>query len=572
MDKVTFSELGLSAELLQAVNDLGFLVATTIQSEAIPVMLTGKDIIGQAQTGTGKTAAFGLPMLEKIKAEQKHVQALIMCPTRELCLQVTIEIRKLAAHKKGVKAVAIFGGDSYERQIKGLKEGSQIVVGTPGRIIDHMERGTLLLNQIHMLVLDEADEMLNMGFRDDMEKILSKTPSQRQTALFSATMSPEILAIAQKFMDRPQQIKVTRGEVTNRSVTQQYMEVVPSAKVEVLSRIIDVHQLGLVLVFCNQKKTVDELAERLRERGYPAEALHGDLPQAARNIVMSRFRSGSINLLIATDVAARGLDVDDIDAVVNYDIPYDPEVYVHRIGRTGRAGKSGKAYSLIAGPEKRRLEEISRYTKAEIVREPVPAFQQVITMRGERFVEKVVKMVQGNEWQNFSPFVPKLFAAALSTEQIIAALVKMNFGEIKNEFQKDNIETFSLERTKNKSRREFKTDTKSEQDFIRKNKKGMHKFQERTDKKSGKPFASGRDKNMTSLILNIGKKDKITPSHIVGAIAGESGLPASILGRIDINDKVTSIAIPNAHLEVIVRSLEGVKIKGKKVKLMVEKD
>lgn len=572
MNKVTFNELGLSAELLQAVNDLGFLVATTIQSEAIPVMLSGKDIVGQALTGTGKTAAFGLPMLEKIKAEQKYVQTLVMCPTRELCLQVAIEIRKLATHKKGVKVVAIFGGDSYDRQIKGLREGSQIVVGTPGRIIDHMDRGTLQLNQIQTLILDEADEMLNMGFRDDMEKILSKTPAQRQTALFSATMSPEILAIAQKFMDRPQLIKVTQGEVTNRSVTQQFMEVVPSAKVEVLSRIIDVHQLGLVLVFCNQKKTVDELAERLRERGYPAEALHGDLPQAARNIVMSRFRSGSINLLIATDVAARGLDVDDIDAVVNYDIPYDPEVYVHRIGRTGRAGKSGKAYSLVAGPEKRRLEEISRYTKAEIVREPVPAFQQVITMRGERFVDKVVQTVQEKEWQSFSPFVSKLFATGLPTEQIIAALVKMNFGEIKNEFQKDNIETFSLERAKNKSRREFRTDTKSEQDYFKKNKKGVNKFQDRTDKKSGKPFASGKDKNMTSIILSIGKKDKITPAHIVGAIAGESGLPASILGRIDINDKVTSVAVPNAHLEAIVRSLEGVKIKGKKVTLRLDKD
>lgn len=572
MNKVTFNELGLSPELLQAVHDLGFLVATSIQAEAIPVMMTGQDIIGQAQTGTGKTAAFGLPMLEKIHPELKYVQTLIMCPTRELCLQVAIEIRKLAAHKKGLKVVAIFGGDSYDRQIKGLKEGAQVVVGTPGRIIDHMDRGTLLINQISTLVLDEADEMLNMGFREDMEKILKQTPDTRQTVLFSATMSAEIMGIAQKFMRGPQLIKVTGGEVTNRSVAQMYMEVIPSAKVEVLSRIIDVHQLGLVLVFCNQKKTVDELAERLRERGYPAEALHGDLPQAARNIVMSRFRSGSINLLIATDVAARGLDVEDIDAVVNYDIPYDPEVYVHRIGRTGRAGKSGKAYSLIAGAEKRRLNDITRYTKAEIQREAVPAFDQVLSMRGERFVEKVVQTVRDQEWQNFTPFVSKLFAAGLSTEQIIASLVKLNFGEIKNEFQKENIETFSFERNKQKSRKEFKTDMKAEQKFLDKRSKSKSNAKERVNKKTGKPFPTGKGKNMTTLVITIGKKDKISPSHIVGALAGESGLPGNILGRIDIGDKITRVDIPNAHLEEIIRSLEGVKIKGKKVKLHVERD
>ncbi len=570
MTNKTFEELGLSEAILSAVSTMGFSIATPIQSEAIPPLLSGKDIIGQAQTGTGKTAAFGIPLLERMDTSTKGVKAIILCPTRELCLQVADEMKKLSSFRKDVQVLAIFGGDSYERQIKGLKGGANVVVGTPGRVIDHIERKTLKLENVQCVVLDEADEMLNMGFREDMESILSETPQERQTVLFSATMSKEILALTKRFQRDAELIKVTREELTNSSTAQYFLDVKHGAKLEALCRLMDVQQLELALVFCNQKRTVDEVAEKLRDRGYPAEALHGDLPQAARNVVMNRFRNGSLKLLIATDVAARGIDVDDVDAVINYDMPYDPEVYVHRIGRTGRAGRSGKAFSLVTGAERRRLWDISRYTKVEVERMPVPTFQDVVRMRRQQFTKRVIDTAQAGGLEPFEGLLPKLLESGFSTEQIVAALVKINFGELKNEFVQENIDAGAERKTAPRKEAFKKADFKP----AGKNRGGYAERSaprgERFDKKSGKPYSSGRGGTMTRLVINIGKQEKISPSNIVGAIAGESGIPGSVLGQIDIYDRYTSVDVPATLVEEVLRGMSGAKIKGKKVRVSVE--
>ena len=340
-EKIRFDSLPLSEGIQEAVKEMGFEFASPIQSEAIPFVMEGRDVIGQAQTGTGKTAAFGIPMIEHIVPFEKFVQAIILCPTRELAVQVSEEMRKLSKFTKGVWVTTVYGGDSIDRQIKSLKAGANIVVGTPGRVIDLIERRALKLNQTSMVVLDEADEMLDMGFREDIESILEEIPNERQTVLFSATMSKPILALTNRFLTDPKLVKVVKNEITNVNIEQLYFDVKGRAKMEVTTRLIDFYALKLVLIFCNQKKRVDEVVEELALRGYAAEGLHGDLRQSQRTQVMNRFRSGNVSFLVATDVAARGLDVERITHVVNYDIPYDTESYIHRIGRTGRAGASG---------------------------------------------------------------------------------------------------------------------------------------------------------------------------------------------------------------------------------------
>ena len=339
----------LSKEIYQAVLDMGFEEATPIQSQAIPLVKAGKDIIGQSQTGTGKTAAFGIPCLERIDPDDRRLQALILCPTRELAIQVSEEFRKLLKYKDNIRVVPIYGGQPIDRQILARKKGAQVVIGTPGRVMDHMRRRTLKMETVQMMILDEADEMLDMGFREDIETILVKIPEDHQTLLFSATLSPEILDITRRFQRDPEYVKIVRKELTVPNIEQYYFDVKEKTKLEALTRIIDVYMPNLAMVFCNTKKRVDDLVELLQGRGYFAEGLHGDLKQAQRDKVMQKFRNGTIEILVATDVAARGIDVDDIDIVFNYDVPQDEEYYVHRIGRTGRAGRSGKAFTFCVG-------------------------------------------------------------------------------------------------------------------------------------------------------------------------------------------------------------------------------
>ena len=350
MQVTQFYEMDLSNAVKQAVADIGFEQATDIQASAIPLILEGRDVIGHSQTGTGKTAAFSIPAIERINCEDRSIQVLILCPTRELAVQACDEIHKFTKYLPRIRTIPIYGGQRMEIQIAALKTGVHVVVGTPGRVMDHMRRRTLNLNGLKMLVLDEADEMLSMGFRDDIETIIGQTPVNRQTVLFSATMSPEILAITEKYQTSPALIKIAHQQLTVPSIAQYYYEVPAGTKTEALSRLLDVYHPEISMVFCNTKRQVEELVSELQLRGYMADGLHGDMKQQQRNHVMNRFKKRQIDILVATDVAARGIDVDHVEAVFNYDVPQDVEYYVHRIGRTGRAGNSGTAYNPVERP------------------------------------------------------------------------------------------------------------------------------------------------------------------------------------------------------------------------------
>lgn len=390
METISFENMELDARLLRAVKEMGFEEASPIQTQAIPAATEGRDLIGQAQTGTGKTAAFGLPLLERIDPEVKKVQALVLLPTRELAMQVAEEFRRFAKFMHGVKILAVYGGQEMGKQIRAL-HGVNVVVGTPGRVMDHMRRHTIKTEWIHTVVLDEADEMLNMGFLEDMETILSQLPEERQTMMFSATMPPAIVEISQRFLKEPMMVQVAKKELTVPKITQYYYQVSQENKAEVMSRLLDMYTPKLSIVFCNKKRQVDELARELQERGYLAEGLHGDLKQEQRDQVMNRFRQGRTNILVATDVAARGIDVGAVEAVFNYDIPQDDEYYVHRIGRTGRAGREGMAFSFVVGRELYKLRDIQRYCKAVMIPQAVPTLAELTKIRAERILDQAEK-------------------------------------------------------------------------------------------------------------------------------------------------------------------------------------
>ncbi len=380
---------GLSSEVALAIEDMGFESATPIQQEAIPPMLEGKDIIGQAQTGTGKTAAFGIPLVEKINAEDKSVQAIVLCPTRELALQTAGEIMKIARHRPGIRVTPVYGGQPIERQLRALSMGTQVVVGTPGRVMDHMNRGTLDISGIKLVVLDEADEMLDMGFREDIETILAATPETRQTALFSATMPRPIYMLANQYLKEPVHVKIESKELTVERIEQSYISVRSFHKGELLSRLLILSDIKLALVFCNTKLGVETVVTDLQQRGFSVAGLHGDMRQIERDAIMARFKNGLINVLVATDVAARGIDVDNIEAVFNYDIPQDVEYYVHRIGRTARAGKEGRAYTFVVGREVARMWEYRKITGAKILCQKAPDAVEVQAAQRERVMKDI---------------------------------------------------------------------------------------------------------------------------------------------------------------------------------------
>jgi ATP-dependent RNA helicase DeaD len=423
MNQKLFSQLGLSEVLLKAINQLGYEKAAPIQAETIPVILAGHDVIGQSQTGSGKTAAFAIPAIEMIDPQTRGVQVLILCPTRELAVQVAEEIYKLSAFKRTVHSIPIYGGQSYDRQIRALKHGAQIVIGTPGRILDHLARGTLVLSKVRMVVLDESDEMLDMGFRDDIEEVLRSVPKNRQFICFSATMSKAILELIRQHSTNPRTVKIEHKILTVPTVEQAYYEIRGRSKTEALTRLIDLYDLKLGIIFCNTKRMVDELTEEMVARGYSADRIHGDMSQAQREKVMRRFRSSAIEFLVATDVAARGIDVEDVEVVFNYDIPWDEEDYVHRIGRTGRAGRSGRAFSLIAGREIYKLQSIERYTRVKIPRQQVPSLEEVEEKRTNAFFERIRNTLQKGEFQKETRIVDRLLEQGFASTDIACALV-----------------------------------------------------------------------------------------------------------------------------------------------------
>ncbi len=425
MDQLLFEELDLSKEMKKAIEDIGFEEATPIQSLTIPHVLAGEDVIGQAQTGTGKTAAFGIPVLEKVYVPDNSVQAIVLCPTRELCIQVAEEIVKLSKYMKKVKVLPIYGGQPIGRQIRALNKGVHIVIGTPGRVMDHLQRGTLKLDGVEMVVLDEADEMLDMGFRDDIEEILRFVPKKRQTLLFSATLSKDILRLTKKYQKNPQFLKVPHHHLSAPKIEQSYFEVNEKMKAELLSRLMDIHDIKLALVFCNTKRRVDRLVKDLKTRGYFVDGIHGDMRQAQRDRVMNKYRNGKIDILVATDVAARGIDVPDVEAVFNHDVPNDTEYYVHRIGRTGRAGKQGRSFTFVSGKEIYKLRDIQRYTKTKIKQERIPSVGDIEKIKIDLVLEKIKNSIQNDNLDNYIHTVEGLIEIGFNSLDISAALLKI---------------------------------------------------------------------------------------------------------------------------------------------------
>ena len=531
MEHLRFEDMNISNEICRAVLDMGFEEATPIQSQAIPVILEGKDIIGQSQTGTGKTAAFGIPLLERINPEDRRLQALILCPTRELAIQVSEEFRKLLKYKDNIRVLPIYGGQPIDRQIAALRKGTQVVIGTPGRVMDHMRRRTIKAETVQMMVLDEADEMLDMGFREDIETILVKNPEEHQTLLFSATLSPEILDITKRFQKNPEFIKIVRKELTVPNIEQYYFDVKEKTKLDALCRIIDVYDPKLAMVFCNTKKRVDDLVEMLQGRGYFAEGLHGDLKQAQRDKVMQKFRNGTIEILVATDVAARGIDVDDIDVVFNYDVPQDEEYYVHRIGRTGRAGKAGKAFTFCVGKEIYKLRDIMRYTKTKIQQQKLPTLSDVEEMKTNIYLEKIKGIIEEGHLTKYIHLVDRLMEEDYTSIDIAAALLKDHLSDV-NADDIDALDDINL---------------------------------------GGTELYGGEGEKMVRLFINAGKKSKIRAKDIVGAIANEAGIPGKTLGEIAIFDEYTFVDVPNEFVRDILHGMKHAKIKGKRVHIEIAK-
>lgn len=427
--KVRYEDSGLDERIIRAVSDMGFEHMSPIQEAAIPVMMEGKDIIGQAQTGTGKTAAFGIPLLQKVDPDNKHLQAVVLCPTRELAMQAADDIRDFAKYMSGIKVLAVYGGQDISRQIKALSNGVQIVVGTPGRVMDHMRRHTMKLKSVKVLVLDEADEMLDMGFREDIETILEGMPEERQTALFSATMPKPILDITKKYQHDAEFIKMTPREITVAAIEQAYYRVPQKMKEEVLTRLMDYYNPSRSLIFCNTKRMVDQLSESLKGKGYLCDGLHGDLSQNQRDTVMNLFRSGRINILIATDVAARGIDVSGVEAVFNFDIPEDIEYYVHRIGRTGRAGKSGKSFTLVGGREMYKLREIEKICHTRIEEGRVPNAKEITRVKSSKVFAEVVDIIENGDISSVLEYInQKVEEGEYTAEQLAAGFMKLKMG------------------------------------------------------------------------------------------------------------------------------------------------
>ncbi|MBP0955984.1 MAG: DEAD/DEAH box helicase [Oscillospiraceae bacterium] len=506
---------------------MGFTEATEIQSKAIPVMLEGRDLVGKSNTGTGKTAAFGIPAIASIEKGNKGVQALVLCPTRELAMQACDEIKKFAAYMPWVRPCAVYGGAAMDRQIGELKRGANIVVGTPGRVMDHIGRKTLRLENLRLMILDEADEMLNMGFREDIETILQYVPEERQTVLFSATMPPPIMAITKQYQTDPVVIKVESKARTVESIEQKYFEVPMGRKTDALRMLLIAYEPRLSMVFCNTKKMVDELTDALVSKGFKASGLHGDMKQQSRTQVLNAFKSGAINVLIATDVAARGIDVDDVDAVFNYDLPQDNEYYIHRIGRTGRAGKSGAAYTIISGRKQfYELRDISKFIKTDIVRADLPTKEEIVKRKSEHVSEKIISCCESGKYDKYISEVTKLMREnELSAEEIAAALLGMKLSA-----ETRNIPDIAFTAPRD------------------------------TSVKSGK----GRAKTV-KLEISAGRANRLAPNFVLGALVDATGMPGKSFGKIDIFDRFTTVEVPEADKEHILDSMAGTKINGQKI-------
>ena len=517
-----FTLLNLHPQLVQAVEERGYQTPTPIQSELIPIMITGQDVIGQAQTGTGKTAAFALPILHRLSDDRSKVQSLVLAPTRELALQVSKDIEAYGQFSK-VSVLAVYGGAPYGPQISQLKRGVDVVVGTPGRLMDLMRRGVLDLSHVQTVVLDEADEMLSMGFIEDIENILSDTPTTRQTALFSATLPHAIRKLADKYMHDPHSIMIERKEMTVEAIEQRCYVVHKDDKLAALTRLFEVEEIHSALIFVRTRIGTGELANELTRRGYPSEALSGELSQDARERTLKRFRSNLVTVLVATDVAARGLDIDDISHVFNYDLPDDPEIYVHRIGRTGRAGKKGIAITLLSYGETRRLGRIESFTRHKIARTELPSEDDIVTYREEKLVGRMMVWQQRGRFKRERELIEKLIEEGHDPIELAAAALKTARAEEKQR----PIAALTPRNARSKQRSQPHSNG----------------GKERSSNRRGSQTLS-HEPGMMRLSLNKGKKDGIRPNDIVGAIAFHASIPGHSIGRIHIQDQNTLVDVP----------------------------
>ena len=580
MEKRPFSELGLSPEILKAVDKMGFEEASPIQTAVIPHALGGRDVVGQSATGSGKTAAFAIPAIEKVDVQMKKAQVLVLCPTRELAVQVSEEFGKLAFFKRGLMEVPIYGGQSYERQFRALAAGAQVVIGTPGRVMDHMERGTLLLDNLKVIILDEADRMLDMGFRDDIEHILKSVPKERQCLFFSATMPRMIQELIKRYTRNPEWVRIEAHAANAPQVDQVYFEVDRRSKIEVLTRLIDLHDFRFGIIFCSTKIMVDELDEHLHARGYSVDRLHGDITQATRTRVMDKFRRRGFEFLIATDVAARGLDVDDLEVVFNFDLPNDGEDYTHRIGRTGRAGKKGRAFTFVSGRELYKLQSMIHYARLKIRRERVPSLDEVEEAKGNAFVEKLRATLDEKKFKPHDQMFDRLLEQGYTSTDIASALIHMMQTSAaesapaaapapKKEFVAPParvmppIKPKELGVVHSETRPPFPVPPEKARV-----EKAPKKFAEEKSGYERKP-RTGRDPGYTTVSFNVGRAHLITPADLVGKIAGVTRLPANIVGAIDIHEDHTHVDVISEHAEVVTSKLAGIRVKNQSLKLSV---
>jgi ATP-dependent RNA helicase DeaD len=540
-DTLRFEDLGLSEPTLRAIAELGYEEPTPIQARTINRMREGVDVIAQAQTGTGKTAAFALPIIEKLDSGVRTPQALVLTPTRELAVQVAEAFHSYGKYQR-ISILPVYGGQPIERQLRVLDRGVQIVVGTPGRLLDHIRRGTLKLDRVCTVVLDEADEMLDMGFIEDIEAILQETPADRQTALFSATMPGPIAELARRYMREPQRITVQAEQMTVPQIRQIYYEVGGRDKFEILARILDFEAPTSAIIFCRTKSEVDSLGERLTARAFPAETLHGDLSQVQRDRVMSRFRSGQAELLVATDVAARGLDVEHVSHVINYDIPLDPEIYVHRIGRTGRAGRTGTAITLVTPRERRLLRIIERTTSAQIQRMRLPTISDVIARRRESFKETLRETIAQGGLEQYVIMAEDL-GEEYSPTDLAAAAFKLLMGEPQN-LNEDKLAEEEME------------EIEDERDGRRRRRRDR---------------SFGPERGMMRLYIDVGRDDGVRPADIVGAIANEAGIPGRAIGAIELFERFSFVEVPNNHTDRVMRALKRTTIRGRKISPSIAK-
>jgi ATP-dependent RNA helicase DeaD len=592
-----FSELGLSSDLLKAIDKLGFEQAAPIQAEAIPLLMQGKDVVGQSQTGSGKTVAFAAPAIEKVAVGERTTQVLILCPTRELAVQVSEEVHKLAIFKRGLHSLPVYGGQSYERQLIGLRQGAHIVIGTPGRVMDHMRRGTLRLNSVKLVVLDEVDVMLNMGFRDDIELILQGTPPERQTVFFSATIPRPIQQLIEKYSRDPQSVRIEQKALTVPTVEQIYYEVDRRFKVELLTRLIDIHDLRLGIIFCNTRRMVDDLVEHLNAQGYSADRLHGEMTQVMRDRVMNKFRKSGLEFLVATDVAARGIDVENIEVVFNYDLPYDGEDYVHRIGRTGRQGRSGRAISFASGREVFQIRNIERYVNTRIHRAQPPSLDEVEEARANAVLDKIRATLKRGDYKRQDQLIERLLEEGFGSTDIASAMLHQLQGgdgapaeaarrdepvrhrqppparERPSGFSKEQPARDGAERPRQNvpapeprrapiARREPSQAAPAS---------AAPERPHRPEPTPARPPKASRrtPEGQTRLFMNVGTEMGVSEPDVVAAILGETGLPRKVVGEVDLRERHLFVDVASEYANSIIAKLNRAQIKGRKAKVKV---